>query len=320
MDPLIGGLATGVINGAMNIFGSALNNSLAAEREETARQKNYQLNELAAENADRRTRALYNDLQSPKALLEQYKEAGLSPSLMFGGSGAGGSVTQAAQGAGVAGINPKIFGVSPIDAAQINALNAQARKANAEADTESGINERGAAQIKNLIADTNNKTLKAVYQEYENSLAEIETTVEASLQETKIKNYVTQTEYLMHITRSAKVKGDIDEKTEQEIINYLHERTLNVAADTLLKKSQKRLNESNIAINAKQCENLISQINTRTKQLEINENTLKEQVKQWAIENGFTETKTNAELANIIWDNWNDTAGNIIKALSLLKK
>lgn len=63
---------------------NAYNNSIGLITGAINRRLNYKYNEMAAENADKRTRALYNDIYSPKALLGQYAEAGLSPSLMFG--------------------------------------------------------------------------------------------------------------------------------------------------------------------------------------------------------------------------------------------
>lgn len=126
-------LSAGIGAGVSGVFG-VLNNYLAGKREEKARSENFKYNEMAADNADARTRALYADLQSPAALLQQYKEAGLSPSLMFGGGGIGGQTTQGAQGEGASGVSPHTFGINPMDAANMALINAQVKKTNAEAE------------------------------------------------------------------------------------------------------------------------------------------------------------------------------------------
>lgn len=61
------------IGTGINIGTTAFNNMLAEDREHYARYENYRYGEMAALNADQRTRALYNDLQSPKAIMNQLK-------------------------------------------------------------------------------------------------------------------------------------------------------------------------------------------------------------------------------------------------------
>lgn len=307
-----------VVNAGANIATSIYGNEQAREREEEARIENYNLGERAARNADARTRSLYYDLYSPEAQMEQIKAAGLSPSLFYGDAG-GVSGQAGAQGTGATGISPNVFGMSPIDFAQIRALNAEADLKQAQAKTESGENERGNAEIKSIIENTNNTMLKNVFQEYENSLEEINVTVEASLQETKIKNYIEQTNYLSHITRSAKVKGDIDEASKNDVINYLHERTQNLAADTLLKIANKELAEANINLTKEQCKDLISQITTREGQLDLNRENLAAQVAQWAVQNGLTQRDLNQKLTQIIWEGANGTIRSLANLIFALK-
>lgn len=142
-----------------NIFGTigaaGVNNLLAGQREEKARQSNFMYGELSADAADARTRALYNDLYSPAAQIRQLKEAGLSPSIYASGGLAGKSGTSGAQGSGASGIAPNVFGIDPLTASQMTLNKAQARKLNAEANTEeeTGISKAN-AEIKKLYADT----------------------------------------------------------------------------------------------------------------------------------------------------------------------
>lgn len=108
---------------ALNAGFGALQNQMAAEQAAQDRKQNYMYGEMAADNADRRTRALYADLQSPAALMQQYKEAGLSPSAMAAGAGAGG-VSSGAHGTGASGPTSAFMPMSLLEGAQIANLNA----------------------------------------------------------------------------------------------------------------------------------------------------------------------------------------------------
>lgn len=187
----LGMVATNAVGGLFGIAATKINNQMAAEREKIARQENYRYNERAADAADARTRALYADLQSPEAMLTQYREAGLSPSQMFSGGAQGAQPSSGAQGAGPQGISPNVFGYDPMILANVGLVNAQARnqeaqanKAETEAQTIAGKNERGQEEITNLksqsavnnqklgeiYANAKLKGLQSVYQEYANSI------------------------------------------------------------------------------------------------------------------------------------------------------
>lgn len=124
-----------ILGGLMSAMGTIASQAMANKRAEQDRAQNFMLNEQAAAAADARTRKLYQDLQSPEALLEQYRKAGLSPSLMLGnGGGVSGQVSQGAQGSGVSGLQTQMYGFSPLDAAQADLARAQAEKVRAETE------------------------------------------------------------------------------------------------------------------------------------------------------------------------------------------
>ena len=104
-----------------------LNNELQMER-------TFGYNELAAKNADKRTRALYTDLYSPEAKAKQLKEAGLSVGMMYGGQGGVGSTssTSGAQGAGAG--NQQAAHVNLADKLQLGMMKAQVDNLNADTD------------------------------------------------------------------------------------------------------------------------------------------------------------------------------------------
>lgn len=139
-----------LVGGGINAMFGAFNNWLSSQFTQQDRQLNYEQNELAAQNADARTRALYQDFYSPQALMKQYKEAGLSPSMMFGGTpGQGG--TPGAQAAGAAGLQTMYSPMNIIEGAQLANLKAQTEKVKAE--------------TKNIEKDTDIKTIEEEMQE-----------------------------------------------------------------------------------------------------------------------------------------------------------
>lgn len=123
----------GAMSGVFGIAQTFLNNHLQQERTDRDRRENFVYGEKAANAADLRTRALYNDFYSPEALLKQYKEAGLSPSLMFGGTPGQGGM-QGARGTGAAGPTTPFMPFSMVEAAQAAALFAQTKKTKAETE------------------------------------------------------------------------------------------------------------------------------------------------------------------------------------------
>lgn len=174
--------ATAGINAGFGLLGTLINNRLARDNAEHDREENYKYNEMAAEAADARTRKLYADLYSPGAQLQQLKDAGLSPSVFYANGAGGISGQTGSQGAGV-GVQQQTFGLNALDASQIALNNAQARKLNAEADTEQGINEKGRAVINNILQNT----ATAASQEGLNESATCLNNLESSLKDIEIR-------------------------------------------------------------------------------------------------------------------------------------
>ena len=120
---------------ALDAAGSVVNNL----NNELQMERTFGYNERAAKNADARTRALFTDLYSPEAKVQQLKDAGLSVGMMYGQGGASGtSSTQGAQGAGAGNQQAAQVNLSKqlelgMMTAQIKALEAGANKDNADA-------------------------------------------------------------------------------------------------------------------------------------------------------------------------------------------
>lgn len=142
---------------ALNALGTALSNKMAEGATENARSQNYMYNEMAASNAYNRQKDFYERYQSPLARVKQLQEAGMSTSIMASGGVPSGNGATAPTGAGANGIQPNRFGIAPIDAANLELIQAQTRKTNAEANTEEGNSEKGKAQIAQMLSEAGYK-------------------------------------------------------------------------------------------------------------------------------------------------------------------
>lgn len=136
-----------------SVFGTIYNNAQARKLTAQDRWENHMYGEWAAEKADLRTRQLYSDFYSPQALMSQYKEAGLSPAMMFGGTPGQGGMS-GAQGTGAAGLQTPYMPISILEAAQVANINAQTDKTKAE--------------TQNIYTDTYLKQLQQDWQEWLN--------------------------------------------------------------------------------------------------------------------------------------------------------
>lgn len=144
-------------------------NELALNLFEDTSNISFGLNEKAAQNADKRTRALYNDLYSPEAKVKQLKEAGLNVGLMYGGGGAGGTSSSSGAQGGASG-QASMAQIAQFNremklenmqlammGAQIENIKAQTKNTEAKTDTETGANKRGELELENFAQDLQNK-------------------------------------------------------------------------------------------------------------------------------------------------------------------
>lgn len=265
-----GGLSSGggtAVAAGINALYGMWQQHYAAEQADWDRTENYRYNELAAENADARTRALYNDFYSPEALMRQYKAAGLSPSMMFGGTpGQGG--TSGAMGAGAHGPQTMFSPSSLVDAAQAAALFAQAEKTKEETKTEAGENAKGYQIIANLMADTGNKDASTAYTKAATIGEEIANKLNTESYDFQLSNYKHQAEMLkwqaetaMYESWSANAKSQVDKATVETNIDIAKQTYKDLIASTCLKWSQKDLTEQQIKESETKIWTMIEHIN-----------------------------------------------------------
>lgn len=243
------GWESAAFSGALGMIQGRINQYYASEMASQARAENYRYNEMAANNADRRTRALYEDFYSPAALMRQYKEAGLSPSLMFGGTPGQGGMS-GAQGAGTAGQPTTFTPFNMVETAQAAALFAQAEKTREETKTERGENAKGAALLANIGADTGNKEAQTHLTQLQSEWQALENFYQKpfkDLEYNQLEETIDLVKWQAQGAKYAAKKGKIDYKWSQELyddgVNPMKEQVSNMIADTLLKGAQKNLTE-----------------------------------------------------------------------------
>lgn len=286
-----------IIGGAMDIAGkigatayerktqqenTRLNAELGLRNSKEMANVNYNLNERAADSADQRTRNLFNDLYSPKAKVQQLKEAGLNVGLMYGGSGAGGSSsTSGAQGGSSTGLNYP--GIQPGIHLELGNLMqdialkaAQTKLINEQAKTEAGENKRGAAEIQNFGEDIKNKRAQRELIQAQTKMQQAATIAQQMTNEITEDTFYEQCELIRQnlyqckeSVRSAVIQNGIQEATSKTQIDTYNANLQLIYKDLLLKDSQLKLND-------KQAEEISSQIFLNlAKTLETNSQTAK---------------------------------------------
>jgi len=314
----IGGAA---VSGLFGIMQQQISRNITAED----RRENYEYGEKAAENADQRTRALYEDFYSPKALLKQYKEAGLSPSMMFGGTPGQGGMS-GAQAAGASGPQTTFVPASLIEGAQIANLIAQTRKTNAEADTEEGKNQKGKLILQNLSVGINNQNLQGELLALEGMFKQVDYTIKTETAESVIQYNKYQVQQIEETVKAIKIDNTINSETQEEKIQIIRNTVLQQQADIMLKKSENNLKKAQVRLTNDQCKKILNDIvvdnihiNNETKQYYLNESQLQQQVHQWCELNNFKDKDQQIAIKGMILNFITENAKTGIKALSLFK-
>lgn len=311
---MLGEIVTAGINTGMNAALSKYNNDLAAKREEEARRANYGYNEMAADNAMKRQIELYNMISSPAALKAQYLEAGLSPSMMFGSGGPGGQTSPGPQGSGADGIGPTSYGVDAVNLAQIDLMQAQAEKARSEAEINKGEGKVGEAKLNSILAETENKRLKAIGQQLQNTMQSIENEIaeytknnKIELSDWEVMQACKEYELMCENLRQEVVKSKISEETCESVITETKQKVIEQAARIGLMKAQKKLAESNIHLNNEQINKWAKDIALHEQEItigwagiDLSYERLGAQVEQWAIENKLATSENAQNWAKVV--------------------
>lgn len=253
----LGGSAIGAtLGGVFDIISNKMNENA----EKRAREENFAYNEQAAENADARTRALYSDLYSPAAKIEQMKEAGLNPNLMYGMNGAAGvggtSSTTGAMGGGTTGIAPheRHFAAleSALMAAQVQKTQAETKNIESDTDikntTAENLQEQIDAKLKLMDAQTQEAWSKAglnkkvtEMQIMANEVFEKTKDTQVKITEKQLDSLTEQVKEIKAETEKLGAEKDQIEKLTQPMVDYYINQAKNALADSEYKTALKGL-------------------------------------------------------------------------------
>lgn len=169
------------------------------------------------------------------AQMEQLDKAGLSAGLMYGGSGAGGSL----QGAGSAG---SVGGQQAVAAQDLGMAMQMAQIANIKANTEKTEKEGNKieGEIANLFEDTHLKTLQGVYDSLRNEIQKNTKGVTEEYLNEQLNNLIAD-------TRIKLLQGNYDEDTYENRIEMAYTEMVGMGLENSLK--QAGINKSEAEIN-----------------------------------------------------------------------
>lgn len=217
---MAGELAAAGISAGASVANTLINQAFA----EHNRKRNFEYNEKAAENADKRQRKQYEDLYSPKALLEQYAAAGLSPSMMMSGgqSATGTSSAQGNMSTGIQGPYPGAQLIDPLQAAQIANIQTDTegkRTDNTIKDIERKLREKSAA-LESAELD-----LMGMYL-YNQDTKKTESLMQAATRFNNYNDFINYIEKDINIKNLPElqiyIKSNAGQKTLQDIIKSAH--------------------------------------------------------------------------------------------------
>lgn len=263
----LGFLGAGIDMGK-TALGFGLNSILQQKQAEQA--------ERMAENAYKRQVNYYTAFQSPAAMMRQYADAGLSPSVMASNGVGGGSGANYGMQAAAAGAQTGI--ATGTNLASDQAALAQAELAHEQANALRGENKHGSAQIAQMLAEAGYKDAAASYTNAQTTWQNFQNDIlDETLEEQK--------ETIRYISRKLekeirKLNGEIAGKelenifnasTLQDRIDQTHQSYLNMVEQGILLKAELNLKNQQI----EQIKNAINQEWDKIEQTkEISDNTI----------------------------------------------
>lgn len=248
----------GAIFGAM--AGAAMNSmAQSAQSTETRELMDIQarLNRENAKYSHELAKDMWNYTSYPNQI-KMMKEAGLSPSLIYGMGGAGGSTAGAGQASGVGlgdakkvqtGLQAQGMGLELANlASQIDLNKSQAEKNRAEAEKTAGIDtETQKATMENIIAQTSNEKIKKglIYADtrFKDALEEITRSKNDEVG-WNIKNLMKSLELADKNIEATDLDNELKSRTMEANVKQAEEILKNTMADTLVKFSQGKVNEA----------------------------------------------------------------------------
>ena len=189
--------------------------------------------------------------------MKHIKNAGLSPGLIYGMGGAGGTTSGAGQASGVGlpqdqsvgmGLRAQEIGLQMANAAsQIKLNESQAKKNEAEANKIAGVDtELQQATMDNIIAQTSNEKIKKglIYADtrFKDAMEEF-TRGKVDEVSWNVKNLMKSLEMADRNIQATDLDNELKSRTMESNVKQAEETLKNTMADTLVKFSQGKLNK-----------------------------------------------------------------------------
>jgi len=274
---------------------------------------NYTYGEAQANNADSRTRALYQDLYSPQAKMLQLQEAGLNPALMYSGAGGAGgqSSTAGAQGSNVSVGTPHMERLDIMQgalmASEIALNKAKGREADAKASESNSMvavneelknhYEKSATKLSNesklLIQKLETEKHRTQFEKANAGIMEIKETIQEQTINSDINAIINENnkraQELRKLTAEATREENLKDisKKEKEIIirtaeNQIKQSNINTSlliAKTLNEFSKGKLNQAEITKIAQEIEEITQNIKWKEEDIKVRREKIEAEIK-----------------------------------------
>lgn len=257
-----------------------------------------------------------------EAQIEHYKRAGLNPALMYGASGGGGATTGAGISTGVQGANAADPAAAMsantgmgLAMAQQRLLEAQTNKTNVEAKKLAGVDTNKVIEetnniiesTKNISQQTKNAEIAYIGVQLDNKLKEIQNFIKSETTESEIHQIKYKTEaakqdvnLIINNIRNSSIDAELKEKTIETTIQQYNENLKNTIAETILKKSQNKVNQEqakaiaeNIKIAYLNSDTAAAQVDAQNKNTEYQH---EDRVRGFEVDMAIATQQTNAIL------------------------
>ena len=211
---LLNNVSSGAGGMAMGLIGSAAGGAISSY-----------YNERAAERAYQRSKDYFDyvaEYNTPEQQKQRLKDAGLSVGLMYGQAGSTGTQQAVSAPQATVDTSDKIGGLglnAMMVQKQLEVLDSQANKNNAEADKTRGVDTTlTEANISNVIQDTNNKIIIGRLNSLQADYQEIKNYYEADLTEANINEVKSKIEYINSDNQRLLLSNEITGKSKEELI------------------------------------------------------------------------------------------------------
>lgn len=241
-----------------NMITGILNNGLQSWQQDVLNRKSMEYNKEMTDYNMSKQLELWNKT-GYKPQVEQMKEAGLNPALIYKGAGAGGStaISPSSGGQGQASSNAMMG----IDMAQMSLLEAQ--KDNIEADTlkkkaeaakTSGVDtELTKNQIKLTVELSNNEAVKTEINEQIKEQQYIETHIKTMTMNQVVSQAVYQTQSMWETLQGQITQNKISKESADDQIAIIKQQKINLVL-------QKKVMETGIKVDLKSIEKMSAEI------------------------------------------------------------